>query len=65
VRGNAAAGEEEEACGGGAGRYMQHNSPYLQPTSGIKWVTRDIPWLIANKAQVPEHWNRLVTSIKR
>jgi iron(III) transport system substrate-binding protein len=43
----------------------KYNSPYLQATSEIKWVTRDIPWLIANKAQVLEHWNRLYTSIKR
>jgi iron(III) transport system substrate-binding protein len=46
-------------------RNAKYNSPYLQPTSEIKWVTRDIPWLIANKAQVLEHWNRLYTSIKR
>jgi iron(III) transport system substrate-binding protein len=43
----------------------KYNSPYLQATSEIKWVTRDIPWLIANKAQVLEHWNKLYTSIKR
>jgi iron(III) transport system substrate-binding protein len=43
----------------------KYDSPYLQPTSTIKWVTRDIPWLIANKAQVLEHWNKLYTSIKR
>jgi iron(III) transport system substrate-binding protein len=42
-----------------------YNSPYLKNTSEIKWVKRDIPWLIANKAQVLEHWNKLYTSIKR
>jgi iron(III) transport system substrate-binding protein len=41
-----------------------YNSPYLQATSEIRWVTRDIPWLIANKSQVLEHWNRLYTSIR-
>jgi iron(III) transport system substrate-binding protein len=43
----------------------KYNSPYLQPTGEIKWVTRDIPWLIKNKGQVLEHWNRIYTSIKR
>jgi iron(III) transport system substrate-binding protein len=42
-----------------------YKSPYLKDNAEIKWVKRDIPWLIANKAQVLEHWNGLVTSIKR
>jgi iron(III) transport system substrate-binding protein len=46
-------------------RNAVYNSPYLPATSEIKWVTRDIPWLIENKAQVLEHWNRLYTSIRR
>jgi iron(III) transport system substrate-binding protein len=42
-----------------------YKSPYLKDSAEIKWVRRDIPWLIENKGQVLEHWNRLVTSIKR
>ena len=43
----------------------KYNSPYLPPDNTIKWVTRDINWLIKNKAQVLEKWNRLYASIKR
>ncbi|MDR1059543.1 MAG: extracellular solute-binding protein [Treponema sp.] len=46
-------------------RNAVYNSPYLPATSEIKWVTRNIPWLIENKAQVLEHWNRIYTSIRR
>jgi iron(III) transport system substrate-binding protein len=42
-----------------------YKSPYLKDSSEIKWVTRDVPWLIENKSQVLEHWNRLYTSIRR
>ena len=43
----------------------KYNSPYLPPDDTIKWVKRDMPWLIANKKQVLEHWTRLYASIKR
>ena len=37
---------------------------YLPASSEIKWVTRDIDWLVANKKQVLTHWNRLITSVR-
>ena len=36
-------------------------SPYLKPYDEIKWVTRDIDWLIENKAMCLEKWNELYT----
>ena len=46
-------------------RNAKYESPYLPPDSTIKWVTRDIDWLIRNKEQVLTRWNRLYTSIRR
>lgn len=43
----------------------KYNSPYLPPDNTIKWVTRDMKWLISNKEQVLAHWNRLYASIRR
>lgn len=34
---------------------------YIPKTDEVKWVTRDVDWLIANKSQVLEHWNKLYT----
>jgi iron(III) transport system substrate-binding protein len=42
----------------------RYDPPYLGKTSDIKWVPRDIDWLIANKKQVLDHWNSLRASIK-
>jgi iron(III) transport system substrate-binding protein len=42
-----------------------YETPYLKKTSDVKWVPRDINWLITNKAKVLEHWNTLYASIKR
>ena len=42
----------------------KYDSPFLPPDNTIKWVSRDIKWLIANKKQVLEHWSRLYASIK-
>jgi iron(III) transport system substrate-binding protein len=42
-----------------------YETPYLKKTSEVKWVPRDINWLIANKAKVLEHWNTLYASIKK
>jgi iron(III) transport system substrate-binding protein len=42
-----------------------YETPYLAKTRDVKWVTRDIPWLIANKSAVLEHWNQLYASIKK
>lgn len=36
-------------------------SPYLPKTEDIKWVTRNVDWLIQNKEQVLNHWNELIT----
>jgi iron(III) transport system substrate-binding protein len=43
----------------------KYDTTFLPASSEIKWVTRDIDWLIANKKQVLAHWNSLYTSIKR
>jgi len=43
----------------------KYDTTFLPASSEIKWVTRDIGWLIANKKQVLAHWNSLLTSIKR
>jgi len=42
-----------------------YKTPFLPPTEDIKWAKRDIPWLIKNKKQVLEHWNKIYTSIKK
>lgn len=36
-----------------------YETPYLPATEEIKWVTRDIDFLIENKEAILEHWNRL------
>lgn len=43
----------------------QYKTPFLPATEDVKWVTRDIDWLIKNKRQVLEHWNSIYTSINR
>lgn len=40
-----------------------YDTTYLPANSEVKWVTRDIDWLIKNKEQVLKHWNELYTSI--
>ncbi len=40
----------------------KYNTVYIPATEDIKWVSRDINWLIENKQQVLDHWNELVTS---
>lgn len=35
------------------------DSAYLQPYDSITWKTRDIDWLVANKANILEKWNAL------
>jgi len=37
--------------------------PYLLPSSEIKWVSRDIPWLTENKEAMLEKWNSLYAEI--
>lgn len=34
---------------------------YIPKDDEVKWVDRDIDWLIKNKDQVLEHWNKLYT----
>ena len=34
---------------------------YIPKDDEVKWVDRDIDWLIQNKDQVLEHWNKLYT----
>ncbi len=40
-------------------------SPYLPKTSEVKWVSRDVNWMIENKAQVLEHWNKIYAEISK
>lgn len=40
-------------------------SPYLPKTADVKWVTRDVDWMIENKAQVLEHWNKIYAEINK
>ena len=40
-------------------------SPYLPKTSEVKWVSRDVNWMIENKAQVLEHWNKIYAEINK
>lgn len=41
-----------------------YDTTFLPASSEIKWVRRDIDWLIANKKAILEHWNSLYTSIR-
>jgi len=34
---------------------------YIPKDSDVKWVDRDVDWLIKNKDEVLEHWNKLYT----
>lgn len=43
----------------------KYDVPWLPANESIKWVTRDIDWLIKNKEQVLKHWNELYTSIHK
>ncbi len=36
-----------------------YSSPYLPDTDEITWVTRDMDWLVPNKAMVLEKWNAI------
>jgi len=40
-------------------------SPYLPKTSEVKWVSRDVNWMIENKAQVLDHWNKIYAEINK
>lgn len=42
----------------------EYDTVYIPATKEIKWVTRDIDWLIENKQEVLDHWNELITSVK-
>ena len=37
---------------------------YLPPDDTIKWVTRDVKWLTAHKAELLEKWNALYTETR-
>ncbi|MGI5123922.1 extracellular solute-binding protein [Treponema socranskii] len=39
-----------------------YTSKYLPASKDVKWVSRDIDWLIANKKAVLERWNSIYTS---
>ncbi|HOW12478.1 MAG TPA: extracellular solute-binding protein [Rectinema sp.] len=41
----------------------KYSTTYLPPNSEIKWIKRDVDWLIANKVKVLEKWNKLYNSI--
>lgn len=40
----------------------KYDTKYIPATSDIKWVTRDVNWLVANKKQILEHWNKIYTA---
>lgn len=40
---------------------MVVENSYLLDSSEIKWVTRDIDWLIENKSAMLEEWTELYT----
>jgi iron(III) transport system substrate-binding protein len=42
-----------------------YDTKYLPASSEIKWVSRDIDWLIANKKQVLAKWNSIFASIHK
>ncbi|MDD3997485.1 MAG: extracellular solute-binding protein [Sphaerochaetaceae bacterium] len=42
-----------------------YDTKYLPASSEIKWVSRDIDWLIENKRQVLDHWNTIYASIHK
>lgn len=41
----------------------KYSVTYLPPSSEIKWIKRDVNWLISNKEKVLEEWNKLYNSI--
>jgi iron(III) transport system substrate-binding protein len=46
----------------GTNKNASYQSPYIAASASIKWVKRDVPWLIENKAKVLARWNQIVTS---
>ncbi|MCR5290183.1 MAG: extracellular solute-binding protein [Treponema sp.] len=42
-----------------------YTSKYLPDSKDVKWVIRDVDWLIEHKKAVLEHWNSLYTSIHK
>jgi len=42
----------------------KYSTKYIPATEDIKWVPRDINWLIEHKQEVLDRWNELVTTIK-
>lgn len=40
-------------------------SPYLPKTADVTWATRDVNWMIENKEQVLEHWNKIYAEINK
>lgn len=60
-----AEGQSERAAALGTVRFTNAKATaensYLPEYSSVKWVTRDVKWLIENKAQVLEHWSSFVT----
>lgn len=41
----------------------KYTTKYIPATEEIKWVPRDVNWLIEHKQEVLDRWNELVTSI--
>lgn len=37
----------------------EYETPYLPATSEVKWVDRDVEWLMENKEEMLEKWNEL------
>ncbi|MBW8351675.1 hypothetical protein K0H71_19855 [Bacillus sp. IITD106] len=42
----------------------EYETPYLPATSEIKWVERDVEWLMENKDEMLEKWNELYHEIQ-
>ena len=41
----------------------KYSTSYLPPSAEIKWIKRDVKWLIANKEKVLDKWKTLYNSI--
>lgn len=63
--------EGQNALGEALGTLRMTNSRatfeslYLPRTSEVKWVVRDVKWMIENKGGILEKWNKLYTEVNR
>lgn len=63
--------EGQNALGSSLGTLRMTNSfatfesPYLPKTSDVKWVFRDVNWMIEHKEEILGKWNELFSKINR